>query len=87
MCTWSCPCLVVLWRVKVQLVWLCVFVAASADLVRTRNFVKKFILMRANIQAVSLKIQTLRSQAAMANAMKGQCRDVWLLPHTAQPEY
>ena len=41
------------------------------DLVRTRSFVKKFILMRANIQAVSLKIQTLRSQAAMANAMKG----------------
>ena len=27
--------------------------------------------MRANIQAVSLKIQTLKSQAAMANAMKG----------------
>ena len=43
----------------------------AKDLVRTRNFVKKFILMRANIQAVSLKIQTLRSQAAMANAMKG----------------
>ena len=29
------------------------------------------MLMRANIQAVSLKIQTLKSQAAMANAMKG----------------
>ena len=42
------------------------------DLVRTRNFIKKFILMRANIQAVSLKIQTLRSQAAMASAMKGE---------------
>ena len=55
----------------------CVF-GAAADLVRTRNFVKKFILMRANIQAVSLKIQTLRSQAAMANAMKGQCRDLLL---------
>ena len=27
--------------------------------------------MRANIQAVSLKIQTLKSQSAMANAMKG----------------
>lgn len=43
----------------------------AKDLVRTRNFVKKFILMRANIQAVSLKIQTLRSQSAMANALKG----------------
>ena len=29
------------------------------------------MLMRANIQAVSLKIQTLKSQSAMANAMKG----------------
>ncbi len=43
----------------------------AKDLVRTRNFVKKFILMRANIQAISLKVQTLKSQAAMANAMKG----------------
>lgn len=55
------------------------FFSALADLVRTRAFVKKFILMRANIQAVSLKIQTLRSQAAMASAMKGQCgADAWL---------
>jgi len=43
----------------------------AKDLVRTRKYVKKFMLMRANIQAVSLKIQTLKSQAAMANAMKG----------------
>merc|ERR1711953_158813 len=43
----------------------------AKDLVRTRRYVKKFMLMRANIQAVSLKIQTLKSQAAMANAMKG----------------
>ncbi|XP_076312565.1 charged multivesicular body protein 2a-like isoform X2 [Tachypleus tridentatus] len=43
----------------------------AKDLVRTRRYVKKFILMRANIQAVSLKIQTLRSQNAMAQAMKG----------------
>ena len=38
---------------------------------RTRRYVKKFMLMRANIQAVSLKIQTLKSQNAMAQAMKG----------------
>jgi charged multivesicular body protein 2A len=43
----------------------------AKDLVRTRNFIKKFILMRANIQAIALKVQTLKSQAAMANAMKG----------------
>nr|ACD11962.1 hypothetical protein [Isometrus maculatus] len=43
----------------------------AKDLVRTRRYIKKFILMRANIQAVALKIQTLRSQNAMAQAMKG----------------
>lgn len=43
----------------------------AKDLVRTRRYVKKFILMRANIQAVALKIQTLKSNNAMANAMKG----------------
>merc|ERR1712165_419979 len=42
----------------------------AKDLVRTRRYVKKFMLMRANIQAVSLKIQTLKSQNAMAMAMK-----------------
>ncbi|XP_052087436.1 charged multivesicular body protein 2a-like [Mytilus californianus] len=46
----------------------------AKDLVRTRRYVKKFILMRANIQAVSLKIQTLKSNNAMANAMKGVTR-------------
>jgi len=43
----------------------------AKDLVRTRRYVKKFIMMKANIQAVSLKITTLKSQGAMANAMKG----------------
>merc|ERR1719222_417734 len=43
----------------------------AKDLVRTRKAVKKFILMKANIQAVSLKIQTLKSQNSMAQAMKG----------------
>eukprot|EP00794_Sanderia_malayensis_P017383 gene17383-19122_t len=43
----------------------------AKDLVRTRRYVKKFILMKANLQAVSLKIQTLRSNSAMATAMKG----------------
>jgi len=43
----------------------------ARDLVRTRRYVKKFILMKANLQAVSLKIQTLRSNNAMAQAMKG----------------
>merc|ERR550517_262074 len=43
----------------------------AKDLVRTRKAVKKFMLMKANIQAVSLKIQTLKSQNSMAQAMKG----------------
>lgn len=43
----------------------------AKDLVRTRRYIKKFMLMRANIQAVSLKLQTLKSTDAMAQAMKG----------------
>lgn len=43
----------------------------AKDLVRTRNAGKKFMLMKANIQAVSLKITTLKSNHAMAQAMKG----------------
>lgn len=46
----------------------------AKDLVRTRAHVKKFMLMRANIQAVSMKVQTLRSQNAMAEAMRGVTR-------------
>uniref|UniRef100_A0A914RCE3 Charged multivesicular body protein 2a n=1 Tax=Parascaris equorum TaxID=6256 RepID=A0A914RCE3_PAREQ len=46
----------------------------AKDLVRTRRYVKKFIMMKANIQAVSLKVQTLKSQDAMAQAMKGVTR-------------
>ncbi|XP_018331258.1 charged multivesicular body protein 2a [Agrilus planipennis] len=46
----------------------------AKDLVRTRKYVKKFMLMKANIQAVSLKIQTLRSQNSMAQAMRGVTR-------------
>ncbi|XP_052866244.1 charged multivesicular body protein 2a [Anopheles cruzii] len=43
----------------------------AKDLVRTRRYVRKFMLMKANIQAVSPKIQTLKSQNAMGEAMKG----------------
>ena len=38
----------------------------AKDLVRTRMYVKKFIMMRANIQAVSIKVLTLKGQDAMA---------------------
>ena len=43
----------------------------AKDLVRNKRYVKKFIMMKANIQAVSLKITTLKSQDAMMQAMKG----------------
>lgn len=43
----------------------------AKDLVRTRRYVKKFIALRANIQAVSLKVQTLKANNTMAQAMKG----------------
>jgi len=43
----------------------------AKDLVRTRNQVQKFYKMRAELQAVSLRIQTLHSTASMADAMKG----------------
>jgi charged multivesicular body protein 2A len=46
----------------------------AKDLVRTRKYIKKFILMKANVQAVSLKVQTVKSQNAMAMAMKGVTR-------------
>eukprot|EP00041_Stephanoeca_diplocostata_P019564 m.424063 g.424063 ORF g.424063 m.424063 type:complete len:210 (+) comp21337_c0_seq1:213-842(+) len=43
----------------------------AKDLVRTRKHVRKMIMMRTQIQAVSLKIQTLKSTETMAQAMKG----------------
>jgi charged multivesicular body protein 2A len=46
----------------------------AKDLVRTRRYIKKFIIMKTNIQAVALKVQTLRSQNAMAEAMRGVTR-------------
>ena len=33
----------------------------AKDLVRTRNYIKKFYLMKANIQAISLKLQVISS--------------------------
>jgi uncharacterized protein with PIN domain len=41
----------------------------AKDLVRTRQYIKKFIMMKANIQAVALKVQTLKSQDAMAQVI------------------
>jgi len=46
----------------------------AKDLVRTRRYVHKFYQMRTQLQAVSLRIQTLRSNQQMAEAMRGATR-------------
>jgi charged multivesicular body protein 2A len=43
----------------------------AKDLVRTRNYITRFIEMKTHLNAVSLKIQTIKSHQAMAEAMKG----------------
>lgn len=43
----------------------------AKDLVRTRRYVQKFYNMKTQLQAVGLRIQTLRSNQQMAEAMKG----------------
>merc|ERR1719385_149253 len=59
----------------------------AKDLVRTRKAIKKFMLMKANIQAVSLKIQTLKSQNSMAQAMKGVTKAMMMMnKQMKQPE-
>ena len=53
----------------------------ARDLVRTRRYVQKFYQMRTQLQAVGLRIQTLRSNQQMAEAMRGATRvrlDPWL---------
>ncbi|KAM3175059.1 hypothetical protein ACTXT7_009274 [Hymenolepis weldensis] len=42
----------------------------AKDLVRTRNYITNMIKMKANIQAVSLSMQTLKSTAQMSDSMK-----------------
>jgi hypothetical protein len=46
----------------------------AKDLVRSRRYVQKFIQMRTQLQAVGLRIQTLRSNQQMADAMRGATR-------------
>lgn len=42
----------------------------AKDLVRTRTYITKFIELRSHLNAVGLKLQTVKSQEAMAEAMK-----------------
>ncbi|CAO3646777.1 unnamed protein product [Cunninghamella blakesleeana] len=43
----------------------------AKDLVRTRRYIQKFYQMKTQLQAVGLRIQTLRSNQQMAEAMRG----------------
>mmetsp|Transcript_35518 Transcript_35518/g.33691 ORF Transcript_35518/g.33691 Transcript_35518/m.33691 type:complete len:215 (+) Transcript_35518:123-767(+) len=43
----------------------------AKDLVRTRNYTTRFIEMKTHLNAVGLKMQTIKSHDAMATAMKG----------------
>mmetsp|Transcript_20057 Transcript_20057/g.32391 ORF Transcript_20057/g.32391 Transcript_20057/m.32391 type:complete len:222 (+) Transcript_20057:167-832(+) len=42
----------------------------AKDLVRTRQYITKFIEMRSHLQGCALKLQTVKSHHAMADAMK-----------------
>ncbi|VDB88609.1 unnamed protein product [Peniophora sp. CBMAI 1063] len=46
----------------------------AKDLVRTRRYIQKFYQMKTQLQAVGLRIQTLRSNQQMAEAMRGATR-------------
>ncbi|KAI4277468.1 MAG: hypothetical protein LQ337_001741 [Flavoplaca oasis] len=43
----------------------------AKDLVRTRRYIDKFYAMRTQLQAISLRIQTVRSNEQMMQSMKG----------------
>lgn len=51
----------------------------AKDLVRTRKYVSKFFKMKAQLQAVSLQLQTVASTQAMTEAMKGTTRAMMVM--------
>lgn len=57
----------------------------AKDLVRTRRYVQKFYQMRTQLQAVGLRIQTLRSNQQMADAMRGATRVSHFLLYSLLP--
>lgn len=46
----------------------------AKDLVRTRSYIQKFYQMKTQLQAISLRIQTVRSNEQMMQSMKGATR-------------
>ncbi|KAH8918802.1 SNF7 family protein [Atractiella rhizophila] len=51
----------------------------AKDLVRTRRYISKFYNMRTQLQAIGLRIQTMRSNQQMGEAMKGATRSMALM--------
>ncbi|GAA6051106.1 hypothetical protein JCM3770_004717 [Rhodotorula araucariae] len=51
----------------------------AKDLVRTRRYISKFYTMKTQLQAVSLRIQGMRSNQQMAEAMKGATKAMNLM--------
>ena len=49
------------------------------DLVRNKNYVNRFIMMKTQLTAVGLKIQTIKSNEAMSSAMKDVSKCLVLL--------
>ena len=50
----------------------------AKDLIRTRRYIHKFYQLRTQLQAVGLRIQTLRSNQQMAEAMRGAIQVIHL---------
>lgn len=59
----------------------------AKDLVRTRRYVSKFYTMKTQLQGVSLRIQGMRSNQQMAEAMKGATKVRALIMSTSDREH
>ncbi|CAO1624151.1 unnamed protein product [Jaminaea pallidilutea] len=51
----------------------------ARDLVRTRRHIQKFYSMRTQLEAISLRIQTMRSTSQMSEAMKGATKAMGMM--------
>lgn len=51
----------------------------AKDLVRTRSYIQKFHKMEASFRAISLRLATLKSTQAMAQAMQGATKAMMMM--------
>lgn len=57
----------------------------AKDLVRTRNYIKKFIKLGSQLQAVNLKMTTAKTQEAMMRSMKNVTRAMTAMNKAMKP--